>query len=176
MGLSVSLRFNGGYVQTAASGILPAGQRFGDTNLPANTFSLSDGTSDNQANQLYYTTFSLATTTGLSVDLKGGNGEKDITNTLLAMVEVRWIYVYISTTPTSAISLRVGPQNQTNAWQGPWAGVGASDYLTIRRRLDIDAPGDGSWTTVDSTHKIFRLYNPSGSTVAGSLIIAGTLS
>jgi len=176
MAVTVRYRRDGLYSVTGTGG-RSAALRFGDTGMPSNLFSLSDGTTSGKADQLYYYPISLAATTGVSLDLKGGGGEEDVLGVTLAMVEVRWFYVWISTTPATTVSLRFGPQNITNAWKGPFADVTANFYMTVNRTLEMDAPTDGTtdWSVGAST-KILRLYNPGASTVAGGLLVAGCKS
>lgn len=157
---------------TSTGGIVS--KRFGDTSAPASSITFTNGTSSNNIDVAYKYDFSLAATTGVNLDLRGGGGETDVTGAALSFTEIRSIAVYIVESAASTVSLRVGPQNQSNAWQGPFGGVAATDYIAVRKFFYIDAPGDGSWTTVDATHKVLRLYNPGAGTITGYVIITGT--
>ncbi len=175
MAVTVKYRRQGLYSVTGSGG-RSAALRFGaDAGaMPSDVFSLTNGTASNQADQIYYYPISLAATTGVSLDLKGGGGELDVLGAALAMVEVRWFYVWISTTPATTVSLRFGPQNITDAWQGPFSALTATYYLTVNRTLEMDSPADGAtnWAVGAST-KVLRLYNPGAATVAGGLLVAG---
>jgi hypothetical protein len=174
--MAVNWRYylQGGYNVTGTGG-RSAALRYGDTGMPSNLFSLADGTTSDKANQLYYYPISLPATTGVTLDMKGGTGEKDVLDATMALVELRAFEIWISTTAATGVSLRFGPQGVTDAWQGPFAGVAAGDYITVRQRLCMNAPADGTWT-VGATTKQLRIYNPGASTVAGTLIVAGTTS
>lgn len=173
--VSIARKFSGliyGIVNSATG--LNITKRYGETGSPSTTMNYTSGTGSNQANVVYRYDFSLGATTGVNIDLRGGAGELDVTGAALSFTEIRDIEVYISTTQAANVNIRVGPQNETNGWLGPWSVITANGYTVVYRRLYMDFPFDGSLTTVDATHKILRLYNPNAGTVAGSIVITGT--
>jgi hypothetical protein len=175
MPLDIRYTRQGGYTIPAVSGGLAAVQAFGAAGqLPAMSLAIGPGNGvPDQANTLYRTDFSVAFGVTLGVDLKGGGGEKDVLNVALSLSRVVWLALEI-TNPGAGVSLQFGPQNITNAWQGPWGGVTALFYSTVIRRWEQDDPYAG-WGVVDATHKILGLKNPAGSgnPVTGTLLVAG---
>lgn len=122
--------------------------------------------------QLYRWDFSVPATTLQSKDLFTGGGEVDVANEAVALKQVRWIYIEL-TTPGPSTSLRFGPQNVTNAWAGRWGAAGATIYNVVTNVFD-DSDLYDNWSAVDATHKVFSLYNPGAVAVAGTLLIAAT--
>lgn len=171
MSVRYRVQLNGGYTVDDGAGLV-ASARYGDTGMPSSLDDYTDGTGTGQADQIYRVNFSLAATTGASYDLKGGGGEIDVIKAALAMVQVRKVEIYISTTQASGVTVRFGPQNTANAWQGPFQDVTANFYVEVGRDLKISSPFAGTWT-VGATTKILRLYNPNAATVAGVMIVTG---
>lgn len=176
MGLDVRINRGGGRGSgcNITIGALPTGLRFGEAPLTG-LLSLSNGAGGGQADTLYRRDFSLTALGGgtdtITVDLRGGSGELDVTGAVLSLQRVRWVYVEL-TTPADAKAIRFGPRNVANAWQGWWGGVGASDYTIVPFILDQADPYD-NWPVVDATHKVLSIHNPSAIAVVGTLLVGG---
>ncbi len=171
MSFRYRIRRNGGYTIISSSGLIAPGS-FGDSDMPPILDDIAEGTGTGQANQLYKVPFSLLTTASATYDLKGGGGEVDVLGAALAMIEVRKIEIYISTTPASGVGVRFGPQNVTNGWDGPFSVVTATGYVFIPTEFKIKASFTGQWL-VGSTTKILKLNNPGAGTVAGVMLVTG---
>lgn len=168
--LSYRLALRGGWRVNNAYG-LPVGLRFGAAPQPAGVTSFSDGSGPGQAQQIYRNAFTLAAAGTLTIDLRGGGGELDAAGAALSLALVRSLYLGLTTTPAAGVGVRLGPQGVTNAFQGPWGGVAAANYLLIDDWLFLPSPVVG-WT-VDGTHKILTVNNPGAGSVSGVIEIAG---
>lgn len=169
MGLQSRIELQGGYTWT--SGPLTAAAAIAGLNEPAGVTAFSDGTGAGQANFVYSKNFSINATTMLLIDLKGGGGELDVLNVLMAATAVKAILLQIDT-PASGTSLRFGPQNQTNAAQLWFQDVTANFYMTVLDKMFLDDPRAG-WA-LDATHKVLAIYNPGAGAVTGKLRVWGT--
>jgi hypothetical protein len=170
MGLQSEMAVTGGY--TFGTSVQPtASNRFGLSGAPSGVISFADGTGAGQANQVFQANLSIATVTMQLYDLKGGNGELDVLNVLLAMTAVKFVYLEI-TTPAAATSLRFGPQAQTNAAQLWFQAATANFYDTINSKFLMEDARAG-WA-LDATHKVLGIYNPGATTVTGKLWVFGT--
>jgi len=164
MSLDMQYQLAGGY--TWASGVLTASEQFASF---VQTF--TEGTSTNQINFVYKRAVSLATTTYLDIDLKGGGGELDVLNVAMAATAVKGVFLKV-TTPASGTSLRLGPQGRTDAAQLWFQAVTANFYDTVSDIFVMSDRGAG-WALGAST-KVLSLYNPGASTVAATLYVVGT--
>lgn len=170
MGLQAAISVAGGFSQIAS--LLTTAGRFGVSPMPNGQISIADGTGPGQANQVFLAPFSIPPTTMQLYDLKGGNGELDVLNELLAMTAVKLVLAEI-TTPAVNTAIRFGPQNQTNAAQLWFEAVTANFYDTVNSHL-LQEDVRAGWA-LDATHKVIGLYNPDGAvTVAGILLVVGT--
>jgi hypothetical protein len=169
MGLQSRINIAGGYAWT--SGSLTASTRFGATGMPAGSLVLADGTGAGQANFAYRVSISLAATTMVAYDLKGGGGELDERNIAMAATAVKVVVLQV-TTPGASTSLRFGPQNQSDAAQLWFPGVTANDYVIVKDKLYMDDARAG-WAIGASTKKLC-VYNPGAATVAAILFVMGT--
>lgn len=165
----LTTRTNGGWVAEGANGLRASG-RFGVGAEPSRDIAFVSGTGDNAIDVIYRRAFTITASGNVDIDLTGGWGELDVLNVALDFAKIRAIDVILTTTPASGVSLRVGPQSQSNGFIGPWQDV--DGYDTVRRRWFADNPVAG-WT-VDGTHKILRLNNPGASSVSGVIEIFGT--
>ena len=168
--VTLGIRRVDGYTVTLSPGVV-AGPRFGTPPLNG-SFAYGSAKAPLGIEQLYRSDFTLAPSTAFNVDLLGGTGEVDTANIALAMSQVRWIYLEL-TTPGLLTSLRLGPRGVTNGWQGPWGGVGASNYATVPHIFDVN-DGYDLWAAVGAGAKILSIYNPGLAAVAGTLLVAGT--
>lgn len=165
MGLTAKLNWQGGYTWTESGSPLTASERI------VELLTLTNGTGSGQANCVYKKAISLAATTYLDIDLKGGGGELDVRGTAMAMTAVKAVLLVV-TTPAAATSLRFGPQNRTNAAQLWFSGVTADEYVTVLDKLYM-ADARAGWSLGAST-KVVSIYNPGAATVAGTLWVFGT--
>lgn len=172
MGLTYREQWTGGYRLTDSADARRAIRSEWDDNVaPSGIFLLADGTGDNQANSVFEAAFTIAATTMQLYDLKGGNGEKDALNVTLAMTKVKGVAVVLTTAPAAGVSVRFGPQNQTDAAQLWFQAATANFYQEVRSRMMQFDPVSG-WA-LDATHKVIALYNPGASAVSGFLRVVG---
>lgn len=157
----------GGYAAVTANSLRAAG-RFGTSPAPTGSLKWDAG----QVDTVYLNSgFSIAAAGTLAVDLLGGSGELDVTNRTLSFARVLWIYLEL-TSPGTGVYLNLGPLGVTNAWQGPWGGVAATNYCAVPDKFEQSDPS-AAWPVIDSTHKVLTLSNPTASAVAGTLLLAG---
>ena len=169
MAVQSSIVARGGYLATAAP--LSAAERLGAAGGPSLAWDVVDGTGAGQVNFVYRKAVSLAATTYLDIDLKGGGGELDVLNVAMAATAVKFVLLQV-TTPASGTSLRLGPQGRTNAAQLWFQAVTANFYDVVADTL-VMWDSRAGWA-LDATHKVLSLYNPGASTVAATLWVMGT--
>jgi hypothetical protein len=168
--LNVSLELRGGGTLTDSSGINPATERanlgtgdFGEIKLD-----LASGTGDLAANQWYLGQRTLAATTAENLDLQA------LANKLgtAVLTKVRGLLIRI-VSPDGTKYLKVGPQNQSNGWQGPFSVVTANGWVRVDW-LCLLACGYGSGIgAVDATHKVLRVDNPGAGSVTYDIWLLG---
>lgn len=146
--------------QTISPGVTPA---------PSQVFNLSFGTASGQANQWYAAQRTVAATTADNLDLSGVL-VNPVSGTV-TLTAVKRVLVQI-VSPNGTKSLRVGPQNVSNAWQGPWGGTGATVYETVYESFDIKNQF-GGWAVTAGTGDILGIYNPSLTSVTYFIWIIG---
>lgn len=140
------------------------------TSFPAQQLSLSFGTGDNQANMMWSDKRTLANGADDDLDLAGGI--TDSFGSTITFTYVKNIIVAMdSVDGTNAV--RIGPQGVTNAWQGPWGGVAAGNYLTVLSRAWIACDGYTGHAVTAGTGDILRIHNASGVSVDYHLWIIG---
>lgn len=138
--------------------------------MPSGTMRLFDGTGATQAHVAVVKPFSILTTANLDLDMT--SGLTDINNQAVNLTKLKY-FCFVVTAPVSGDYLKVGPQAVTNAFQGPWGGVAASNYEEVR---DVPYENGGlNWAgwTVDGTHRVIRLNNPTLHTLTGWYILVG---
>jgi hypothetical protein len=113
----------------------------------------------------------IAATTQKSITMNGGS-DVDVTGTALALTKCRYFCVTVLD-PDGIISVQVGPKGITNAWQGPWGGVGATVYEQVAFRKEWIGIAAGLAVT-PSTAMIFGVYNPGAATITVQIVIAGS--
>lgn len=146
--------------QTISPGVTPA---------PSGTFNLNYGTSSGQANQWYAGQRTVTATTADNLDLSGV-----LTNPVsgtVTLTAVKRVLIQI-VSPDGTKSLRVGPQNVSNAWQGPWGGTGATVYETVYEEMDKKNQYSG-WAVTAGTGDILGIYNPGATSVTYFIWIIG---
>jgi hypothetical protein len=143
---------------------------FGSGGVPAIDIGLTYGSGANQANQLFYDYRTLAATTFDNLDLSGSLTD-GIGNTS-TFTKVKFAAVAV-VSPDGSIKVRVGPQNQANAWQGPWGGTGATVYKEVPYWDVIAKEPLVGYTVTNASLDIFSVYNPGASPITYAIIIAG---
>lgn len=71
--------------------------------------------------------------------------------------------------------MRVGPQNVSNGWQGPFGGVGATDYVAVTHRQEFIKPITG-WAVTGGSADVLRLHNPGAGAITVNVLIMGTIA
>lgn len=142
---------------------------FGRGGVPARARVFTHGTGDNQVNLWHLKQYTLAATSFNLHDLAGGL--TDYKGVALTFAKIKFIYVAL-VTQDGANALRIGPQNQSNPWVGPWGGTGATVYKTIYSDWEDFRPVTGH-TVVAGTGDIFPVYNPGASSVTYLLWVLG---
>lgn len=163
-----SRMLGGGRVIDSITGqYLPA--IFGKGLVPTRLRSLTNGTGSNQVNKFHVSQRTLANGASDLLDLAGGL--TDYKGAAITFTALKWAYVAIIT-PNGTKSLRVGPQNQTNAGQFWWGGTGATVYYTAKQDFEYYEPVSGVTVTA-GTGDIFPIINQSGVSVTYALLLAG---
>lgn len=146
-------------------------RKFGAKSVPALDLSVSYGIGANQCNWLYFEQGrSLAATTYDNHDLYGGL--TDAFGTAINATALKLAIVALDS-PDGAANLRVGPQNQTGAAQLGWGGTGATVYQTVYDWWLASNMSAAGWTITNTTADVFSVYNPTGSAVLYSILLAG---
>lgn len=164
MGLSaiVELNASGNNQTNDGIGTVVDTVRSGQGSFPAMSMLLSDGNLAGQANKWHRSTRTIAAGANLDLDLAGGLTDSR-GNTLTFTRIVGVIVAVVSPDGTKAV--RVGPNGVTNAWQGPFGGVGAGNYLTTKYWLPLIDYSTGGFSVTAGTGDILRISNPGGSAV-----------
>lgn len=143
---------------------------FGSRDVPELSFGLTYGTGSGKANKLYCAKRTLAATTFDLIDLAGSLSD-GIGNTL-TFTKLKLALVAI-VAPDGAKSLRVGPQNQSNTFQGEWGGGGATVYEAVTHWKPVVYEPVAGYTVTASTGDILPIYNPGASSLDYWLLLAG---
>ena len=143
----------------------------GSQGVTAIKYSVTNGTGSNNSDLWFHDQRSVNTGSTDNLDLAGS-----LTNafgTTLTFVEIRFLLIRIIS-PDGTKSLRIGPQNVSNAWPGPWGGSGATVYLEIEDTFIFYSHYDGGLGTVTATTgDIFPIANQSGSNLTYDIWIIG---
>lgn len=142
-------------------------KKFGTLSVPSLAVSLSYGTGSGQANWAYYASRSVAGTTADNLDLSGSLTD-GLGNTISA-TKLKVAVVAISS-PDGTKALRVGPRAVSNA--GLFGFGDASDYQTVTHFWLLYEPVAG-YTVTAGTGDLFCVYNPTGSSITYSVLLAG---
>ena len=169
MPLTTRINWRDGVVYT--TGALTYRSRFGTSPTPSGVFSLTDGTGDGAADDVFEDTFSINAATTLEIDLKGGNGELNVANEALNLATVKGVEIILTTTPASGVSIRFGPQGLTNAAQ-LWFQAATTNFYDIVRDRFAQFDRATGWA-LDATHKVIGLHNPGAAAVAGWIRVIG---
>lgn len=128
------------------------------------------GTGNDQINHWWHDKRSILTTANDDLDLRGGTTSENL-SLKLDFQTIKLIVIQI-VSPDGSKSLRVGPQAVANAWQGPFGGVAAANYLTTLDSQVFYEPKAG-WSVGAGATDILRINNPGGTTVEYYIFIAG---
>lgn len=172
--MATTLRFGevvrgGGRIEDAATG---QNQQaiFGRGALPSLDQTFTYGTGSGAVNMWYLARRTLATVTFDLLDLAGGL--TDFKGAAITFTKIKRVLLVIID-PDGTKTLRIGPQNQSNPFIGPWSGgSGATVYNTVFRKFDQDQPYAG-WTVTAGTGDILPIYNPGATSVTYLLWLLG---
>ena len=145
-------------------------KKFGALSVPELSISLTYGTGSGQANWAYYASRPLAGTTYDLLDLSGSLTD-GLGNTISA-TKLKLAVIAVAS-PDGTKKLRVGPQNQSNAAQLHWGGTGATVYKEVAYWDVIAYEKVAGYTVTAATADIFPIYNPTGSSITYSILMAG---
>lgn len=149
----------------AASGAV----EFGQNDWPDLALEYEHGTGSGQVDKQFVGSYTILTTANQDLDLSGVL--VDDFGTTISFTKIKELIVAIDT-PGATKSLRVGPQNVTNGWQGFWGGTGATVYDTVDHSMRWSDPYTGKTVTA-GTADILRINNPSGVSVTVHVLILG---
>lgn len=142
---------------------------YGQGILPSSVFTLASGTGTGQASKWYLARRALAGTTFDLLDLAGGL--TDYAGASLTFSAVKRCLVAV-VSPDGTKKLRVGPQDQSNAWQGWFGGTGATVYEEVFHTTDRKHPYAG-WTVTGGSADVLAVYNPGATSVTYAIWIIG---
>lgn len=131
--------------------------------LPEFTFTLTDGTGNDQAQLQWYDSRTLTAGTSETLDLQALTGRHSDT---ITFSEVKWVIINIRS-PGSSKSLTVGGA-ASNEWSA-LLGAAGDKYKVQQFDMKIGCEG---WT-VDATHKNLKIENPGAGSVTYDIIILG---
>lgn len=141
---------------------------FGNGTLPKIQTRYSYGTSDNQVNAWYLARRTLAATTFDNINLTSGCVTL---GTTFSFTKLKRVFIAIIE-PNGTKSLRVGPQNQTNANALWFAAVTANFYETLYTHILKDRPVTG-WDVAAGSTDILSIYNPGASPLDYAIWLLG---
>jgi hypothetical protein len=135
---------------------------------------LSPGTGNLQANQWYLCRRTCDATSSDNLNLN--DATSGIVNGLgqhLELAQVTAIIIAL-TAPDGTLTLRVGPQGVSDAWKGPFEGVGSTCYLNVTDFAVLAGRfGDGLGTVTDTTANILGISNPGATNITYDIWIIG---
>lgn len=181
LNLSLKLQGNGRRQRVAAGGTSPSDSfAIGNGDWPALNMILTLGTSDTPAASgigyanAWYVAKRTCTAAGSdNLDLTA------LTNNIgetFNFAKIKKILIALTDINGAALDgvgkLLVGPQNITNAFQGPFGGGGATVYKSV---YDWEVIVWNKWAgyTVDGTHKILGITNPGANDISYAIGIWG---
>lgn len=170
MGVSAQIDWAGNV--RVEDGDLNFRSRYGVAPAPTGLVKLGDGTGAGQANAVYIASFTIPAGNTQQIDLKGGNGEKDVLNVALAFTAVKDVEVVLVTDPGSGVSVQFGPQGLTNAAQLWFQAATTNFWEEVKDRMAKLDRAVG-WAIGAST-KVLGLKNPGASPVTVWVRVIGT--
>ena len=141
----------------------------GQDEYPSLKVTYTAGTGNNQINRRVTKRYTIAGSANQDLDLAASLTD-DFGDTI-TFTKIKELIVSLAA-PDGTLKVRVGPQNVTNGWQGPFGGVGASDYVDVFHHQRFVDPFTGFAVTA-GTGDILRIHNPGGSSVTVDVVIAG---
>ena len=118
----------------------------------------------------YSTKQTILTTANFDIDLNGGTMDDDLG---VAMVWTKLHALVVSVlTPNGTKYVKIGPQGATNALNFGFDGVASDDWVECYTVMPFIRPSANGWT-VDATHKVVRINNPTGSSVIVEILAIG---
>jgi hypothetical protein len=172
--LQAGLRLTGSGSLTAAEAVqlasVPAAFGVGANGFSGWDFALTNGTGNGQVNEAYVGRQTVPAGSHVDLDLSGS-----LTNPLNQTVNftaIKYLLVLIRS-PDGTLAIKVGPQGATNAWQGPFGGVTATDYEQVYEKFER-ANRFGGWPVANGATDVLRLSNPGGTDVSVDILILGT--
>ena len=142
----------------------------GVNDFPSLSIDYTDGTSSNQAKTYFVDQRTLAGTTNDDLDLAGSL--TDPFGTTITFTVIKEIIIAI-VSPNGTKKLRVGPQGVANAWQGPFGGVAAANYLEFFHHWKMPSEPYTGYAVTAGTGDILRINNPTGSSIDYAILIVG---
>lgn len=109
---------------------------------------------------------------GANQDLDLAGGVTDFEGSAITFTKIKVVLIGVQS-PDGSKAVRVGPQGVANAWQGPFGGVAAANYLTVRRWLPLVLDTHAGYAVTAGTGDILRLNNPGASSIDVSVLIGG---
>lgn len=137
--------------------------------FPALELTLSYGTGDEQATTWFTATGTLAAAGSQNFELVAGSLTNNLGQSIAWSAVKHLMLVIVDSDGTK--QLRIGPQAVANGWQGPFGGVGASNYLDVFDWFILPNRWDGYAAGVGNS--VLRLYNPTAADVEYALFAAG---
>jgi hypothetical protein len=141
--------------------------RFGGGALPVRRTQFSFGTGDFQGNAWYIDSRTVSATSNDNINLSS----LAYYGTTYSLTKLKYLYVCISE-PNGTKSLRVGPQNVSNAAQLAWGGTGSTVYDTVHTGRDWEHPFAG-WDVTATSADVLGIYNPGAGSVTYGIWIIG---
>lgn len=170
MAVNTNINVTGAFVGSVGGQPIP--YAFGNLSImPSGSIRLFNGTAANQAGVFFSKAFSIAASGNLDIDLT--SGQTDINNVAVNLTKVKLVFCKITSLVSATDYIKLGPQNVTNGIQLWHGGVTTSFYTEIRDTLFLAGGQNWAGWTVDGTHKIIRLNNPTANTLAGFLGVLG---
>jgi len=139
--------------------------------FPAMSSQFSDGTAAGQANKYYRSVNTIAAGASQSFDLAGSL--VDPFGASLTFSTIRAVVVSI-VAPDGTKALFVGPQGVSNAWQGPFGGLGSTSYLETKSYVSFIDGLKLGWTVTAGTADILPIMNSSAVSLQYVIYIVGT--
>lgn len=124
-------------------------------------------------NQFYVGKRTLNAATTENLDLNAASG--GLTNRLaqaIQFIKIKLLLVAVAS-PDGTKKIRIGPQGVANAWQGPFGGVAAANYLEVP---DWGILVNNKWAghaVTPGTGDLLPVNNPGGSAVDYLILIGG---
>lgn len=166
--ITANVSFSGGGIITDSANGATQPASVGQGVLPSLLSAYTYGTGTAQVNAFYAASRTVAATT---FDLINLTTTTAALGTTFSLTKLKFLLVAVQS-PDGTKSLRVGPQNQSNAAQLWFGGTGATVYDTVFTYRVWENPYAG-YTVTASTGDILPIYNPGASSVTYGIWILG---